>query len=312
MSTDFDSYYPQKPFLEEEEQKTKGHISMTLFSMLFFFLSIMLLFDTHIAFIGMLVLVVFLHEMGHFLFMKRFRYENVRLLFIPLLGAFVHGNKEQQSQRENLLIYFAGPIPGVVLGAVAWIFGTEFNIEWMHQIAILFFSINLFNLLPILPMDGGRILTILFFKKVDFLQVVIAFVTSMLLIGIGFYLNWYMLMIIGLLMGFQVRSLHRKYLIRKGLNEENVDFSSSYPNLSNRSYHFMKNQILEHTPGLRKFVEQVDNHSESDELVAREVKNMLLPPMQEDLNLKMKVAAILLWILSFLAPVFLVFNSINE
>jgi hypothetical protein len=69
---------------------------------------------------------------------------------------------------------------------------------------------------------------------------------------------------------------------------------------------------LENTPGLRKFIDQVDDNEESDELVAREVKNMLHPPTTMDLSVRMKIGALVLWILSFLVPIVLVINSMNE
>ncbi len=311
MSSEFDSIYPNKPFLEEDKA-VKGHVSMTVLSMLLFFLSIMLLFDIEIVFIAQLVFVVLFHELGHYFYMKRFSYQNVRLLFIPLMGAFVHGTKENQSQRENLLTFLGGPIPGILLGSVLWVLGNYFQQSWLHQFAILFFAINLFNLFPLLPLDGGRILAILFYGKIDKIQVIISFSTSMILIGIGFYFQWYFTMVLGLLMGFQVRSLHRKYLIRKGLNEDEVDYNSSYLNLSNRSYHFIKNHILENTPSLRKFIDNVEENEETNTLVAREVKNMLDIPMKLDLSMKMKVSAILLWILSFIVPIFLIYSSSNN
>lgn len=311
MSSDFDSIYPQKPTLEEDKL-SKGHISMTILSMLLFVLSVVLLFDIDLIFIVELVAVILFHELGHYFYMKRFQYQQVRLLFIPLMGAFVHGTKDEQSQRENLLVNFGGPIPGIIVGCILWMVGDSFQLQWAHQLAILFLSINMFNLLPILPLDGGRVLSVLFLQKIDKIQVVISFVTSMALIGIGYYFSMYMLMGIGLLMGFQVRSLHRKYLIRKGLIDDQVDYFAVYKNLSNRSYHFIKKHILENTPGLRKFIDQVDDNEESDELVAREVKNMLHPPTTMDLSVRMKIGALVLWILSFLVPIVLVINSMNE
>ena len=82
----------------------------------------------------------------------------------------------------------------------------------------------------------------------------------------------------------------------------------------NRSYHFVKNHVLENTPGLRRFVENMEGE-ETKTVVANEVKNMLVPPMAQDVNAFMKVIVIIAWILAIFGPIYLmwsrgVFNGI--
>jgi len=60
-----------------------------------------------VDFILPLIIVLLIHEMGHFLLMKLFKYDNVRMLFIPLMGAFVQGNKEEYSQKQSLWVVIA-------------------------------------------------------------------------------------------------------------------------------------------------------------------------------------------------------------
>ena len=49
--------------------------------------------------------VVIIHEMGHFLAMKAFRYKDLGIFFIPLLGAYVSGSKREVSQLNQLSYY---------------------------------------------------------------------------------------------------------------------------------------------------------------------------------------------------------------
>lgn len=301
--------YPPKPFLEKEPVK-QGHIAITVFSLMLFALSFVLFFDTQIDFLLQIVFVVLFHELGHFALMKRYGYQNVRMLFLPLMGAFVHGFKESYRQKESLLVVLAGPLPGIILGVVLWILGFEWNSNWMIQTALLLFIVNILNLLPILPMDGGRLLNLLFQEKIELFQVVFSFIISLGLIALGYFTDWYILLVFGFLMGFQVRSLHRRYLIHKGLKDDSVDYKSTYDNLSDRSYHFLKIQVLEHTPGLRRFVESVESDGEEvKQIVASEVRNMLIAPMEQDVTTFQKTLFIFLWVLAIVGPIYLVIQS---
>ncbi|MNJ91977.1 Stage IV sporulation protein FB [compost metagenome] len=307
MDNDFNSLYPPKPFLEKEPIR-QGHIAVTVFSLMLFALSFLLFFDNQIIFLIELIAVLILHEGGHFLFMKLYRYENVRMLFLPLMGAFVHGHKDSYRQRESLMVVIAGPFPGIIIGIALWLVGFNYQISWMVETAMLLFVVNILNLLPILPLDGGRMLSILFFEKIELFQVIFSFISSMALIGMGYFMGWYVIMVFGFLMGFQVRSLHRRYLIHKGLKEDDVDFTSTYDNLSDRSYHFVKNHVLEHTPGLRRFVENMEG-DETKTVVANEVKNILVPPMAQDVNGFMKIIVIIAWILAIFGPIYLMWSQ---
>src|SRR5437868_13272177 len=59
--------------------------------------------------------VVVIHEMGHFIAMKIFRYKDLGIFFIPLLGAYVSGTKREVSQKESAIILLAGPLPGILI-----------------------------------------------------------------------------------------------------------------------------------------------------------------------------------------------------
>lgn len=307
MENDNYSIYPPKPFLEKRPPQ-KGHVALTVFSLALFALSMLLFLDNQFLFLLEIILVVIFHELGHFVFMKLFGYENVRMLFLPFMGAFVHGQKEEYVQSQSVLVILAGPMPGIIAGVVFWLLGFQFQASWMLDVALLLFAINILNLLPVLPLDGGRLLNILFLERMELMQVVFTFISSLLLIGMGWYFGWTVIMVFGFLMGFQVRSLHRRYLIHKGLKEDEVDFNSTYDNLSDRAYYYIKNHVLENTPGLRRLVEQVDE-DETSKVVASEVSNMLVPPMRKNISIGLKVLLITAWVASIVVPIYLVVSS---
>lgn len=310
MENEFDSLYPPKPFLEKEEQRP-GHIAVTIFSLVLFAVTFLFFFDTQILFLSELIGVLLLHELGHFVMMKRFGYQNVRMLFVPLMGAFVHGRKDVYKQRESILVILAGPLPGIALATVFLIIGKQTGQEWMLQTALISFVLNVMNLLPVLPLDGGRLLSVLYFQRVELFQVIFAFISSIGLIVLGFFLDSYIVMIFGFLMGIQVRSRHRRYLVHKSLRDSQVNYNTTYEKLTDRAYHFIRKEVLEHTPGLRRFIENSED-SESATIVAGEVNNMLEPPQEKDAGFLFVAFITIVWLASILAPLFLIYLSQNE
>lgn len=308
MENEFESFYPPKPYLEKEQHQ-QGHIAVTIFSIVLFAMAFLFFFDKQVVFLIELLAVLLLHEMGHYLMMKRFGYENVRMLFIPLMGAFVHGQKERYKQKESILVILAGPLPGIAMAVAFWFIGLDQQIQWMVDVAFLSFLLNVINLIPILPMDGGRLLNSLFFQKMEFFQLAFAFVSSIALIILGLLLNNnYMLIAFGFLMGLQVRGRHRRYLVHKSLRDSNVEYTTTYEKLTDRAYHFIKKEVLEHTPGLRKFMENSEE-TDTSKLVAGEVNNMLEPPQDRDAGIGYILFIVFVWILAIAGPIYLVLSS---
>jgi len=146
--------YPEKPRLETKKNKKSDGFGMTIFSIILFVSSMLWLFSDSLLFILLLVFVLLFHELGHYSFMRLYKYENVRMLFIPLMGAFVQGMKEKYSQLQSFLVIMAGPIPGLALGILFFILAQNYQSDWMMTISLLFIFLNGINLLPLDPLDG--------------------------------------------------------------------------------------------------------------------------------------------------------------
>ena len=297
------NFYPQKPVLSEN--KESGNWIKTLLSIALFIGTFLLVFEEQISFVLLLVLVLLIHELGHFLFMKWFRYENVKMLFVPLMGAFVQGKKKKYSQVESLLVVGAGPFPGMILGVLFLYLSSVYHETNFFLLSILFLALNSINLLPLDPLDGGQLFKLLLRKNSDLFLLIFSFSSSMILIALGLYLeNWY-LTGFGFLMGFRVRNMQRNYIIRKCLREENINFTKDYNELTNQEYAQIREIILDNSKSLKKFKE-MDEGDDADRLVAQEVNSILITPMQMNAPWWLKFFVILLWIASFVVPVFLI------
>ncbi len=103
-----------------------------------------------------LIGLLFVHEMGHVLEARRQGLPVSAPLFIPFLGAAITLKENPKSAWHEAQMALAGPIVGSVGAVAVWIVGEIYDSRPLQALAFLGFLINLFNLLPIVPLDGGR------------------------------------------------------------------------------------------------------------------------------------------------------------
>lgn len=104
-----------------------------------------------------IVVLLFIHEMGHVVAIRSKGLPASLPIFIPLLGAAVLMRRMPQSAEDEAEIAIAGPLAGAV-AAIACYFvyaGTSSHL-WL-ALAYFSFLINLINLVPVSPLDGGRV-----------------------------------------------------------------------------------------------------------------------------------------------------------
>jgi Zn-dependent protease len=102
------------------------------------------------------VALLFVHEMGHVIQMRREGVAPSWMLFIPFLGAAVGARSLGGNALAEARIGLAGPILGT-LGCAALIpVASATDSDFWHALAFTGFFLNLFNLVPLLPFDGGR------------------------------------------------------------------------------------------------------------------------------------------------------------
>jgi Zn-dependent protease len=300
--------YPQKPLIEKV--KIESNWGLTFFSLVLFVGTFLFLFKDQIRFVLFLILVLFIHEMGHYVFMKLFKYENVRMLFIPLMGAFVQGSKEKYSQKESFYVITAGPFPGIWIGSALLVFASIYQQEWMLELSFLFLFLNVINLFPIDPLDGGQLFKLYVNKKRDLFLMLFALFSSMLMIFVGWMIDSYIILAFGFLMGFKVRGFQRSHHLRKILDEKQIPYESTYDDLSNEHYAKIKEVLIEETPALKKFLSMSEENN--DEFLASHVNSALLAPVSKDAGKAMKITIICLWLLSLTFPVYLLASDVLD
>jgi Zn-dependent protease len=103
------------------------------------------------------VVLLFIHEMGHVAEAKRQGLPVSAPMFIPFLGALITLKKLPDDAWNEAKVAIAGPILGGLGAAACWGLGEWLGSDLLVGLAFTGFFLNLFNLAPISPLDGGRI-----------------------------------------------------------------------------------------------------------------------------------------------------------
>src|SRR5947209_14413468 len=105
-----------------------------------------------------LVVMIFVHEMGHVLEIRRQGMQATAPIFIPFLGAAIFQRSHPTSAVKQAQIGIAGPIAGTIGATAAFLLYLSTGWDVLLLAAFLGFIINLFNLIPVWQLDGSWIL----------------------------------------------------------------------------------------------------------------------------------------------------------
>ena len=103
-----------------------------------------------------LIASIYVHEMGHVAALQRFGIRASFPMFIPGFGAVVRLQQSPANEREDARVGLAGPIWGLGAAIAAWLIHLATGGAIWAAIARVGAWINLFNLLPVWQLDGGR------------------------------------------------------------------------------------------------------------------------------------------------------------
>jgi Zn-dependent protease len=112
-----------------------------------------------------LVLLILIHESGHVLVARMMGLPVTLPVMIPFLGAFVQMKQAPRSVAQESLMAIGGPVVGSIAAALCYVGYVMEPASHAGQLllglAYFGFLINLFNLVPVTPLDGGRVLSLL-------------------------------------------------------------------------------------------------------------------------------------------------------
>ncbi|MCE3258968.1 MAG: peptidase [Bacteroidetes bacterium] len=292
--------YPPKPILVEQRKSTlmRSLTSLLIYALLFYFL-----FDRNIAYIAAILVVIIIHEMGHFAFMKLFRYSNVKIFIVPLLGAFTSGKKQEVSQFQLCLIILGGPVPGILIGSLIYYMNKDLHNETLKMLANSFLIINLLNCLPFYPLDGGRLIETLFFRQNHIIRLAFGIISIMALLALFLYAGSFIMLVVPVLIGMELYNENKHQKIREYLRQENINYHVDYKDLPDKDYWLIRDCLLFSFPkkygGISPGVYEI---SIAEPLLIQHINSVLQIKLNYDLNTFQRLLVLFFYIAIFLAP----------
>lgn len=106
--------------------------------------------------VGFVVLLL-VHEMGHVIAAKLLGIPVTAPIFIPFLGAAIVMKQNPRDAWTEALMAYGGPLAGCIGSWICWFIALQLDERWIMAVASVSFLMNLFNMIPVPPLDGGRI-----------------------------------------------------------------------------------------------------------------------------------------------------------
>lgn len=110
---------------------------------------------------GAIIYQLFIHEMGHLIAAKKKKVPTTPAFFIPFVGAVVGLKEMPKNAKDEAYIAYAGPLFGLMATLPAGIIYYFTQSPFWGVVLYLGALLNLFNLIPLSPLDGGRIISAL-------------------------------------------------------------------------------------------------------------------------------------------------------
>jgi Zn-dependent protease len=171
--------------------------------------------------VPLLVAVLLFHELGHLVAMRAFGHHDARIFFIPFIGAVATARPRAITTSQEIIILLAGPIPGLLLGLglLSWSVHTH---PLGGTLVSLLLAINLFNLLPLYPLDGGQIVHSLVTAGRPRLELAVKGVTAVMALAAGLLTHSPTLATLGAVVLFSLRSQRLRGRVERAVRDRMV------------------------------------------------------------------------------------------
>lgn len=171
--------------------------------------------------------VLFFHELGHYLAMRAFHYRNLKMFFIPFFGAAVSGQHFNVPGWKKVIVSLMGPVPGIFLGLAVGGVGLLLHQALFTKVALMLLVVNCFNLLPILPFDGGWVFHALLFCRHPLLDSAFRGLAAFGLMAFGIFARSPLLIILSVIMLLAIRRTYQLASIAADLRQRGVPPASA-------------------------------------------------------------------------------------
>jgi Zn-dependent protease len=259
-----------------------------------FFISLVIgiaIFGIAISFSAALFIIAALvvHELGHYIAMALFGYSDRQILILPF-GAATVGEKTDAAPLQKALVYLSGPALGLIAGTICLIAGARVEIKPLVFCGAFFLILNYINLLPIVPLDGGKLFELALFSRVPVLKSVFTLVSLSLGIIAAILLRdpilifFVIFMILGARTQILINSAHSK--IKKQIKTRQIQLDK--PSLLPEIFCALKQKTFARLPFAQKYTV---------------CKNLLSGLMQKPPGLGETIASLVLYFVVIALPI---------
>lgn len=252
--------------------------------------------------------IVMIHELGHFFAMKYFRYNELGIFFIPLLGAYVSGTKREVSQKQSAVILLAGPLPGIIIGCIFYLLDQHssgyylFTIPY-SRIGLLFIILNLINLFPIYPLDGGQLLNRVFLDEESTLSKVFVFLSIGFMCWFAIAMPFYPLLVFPAMMLLRMATEKKISTIEKRIEAEGINTDLEYEDLPDKDYWRIRNILIEEHNSFKDVPPSPPfEYDIKEERIMTTIQNLLHRHLIQDVSVAGKILIFLIWAAGIASP----------
>jgi stage IV sporulation protein FB len=174
------------------------------------------------------------------------------------------------------------------------------------EIGLLFIFLNLINLFPVYPLDGGQLLNRIFFNEESWLSkgfIVLSILFLCWLAIFGMSRPFYPLLIFPAMMLFRLRGDSQFNAAEKKIEEQGINADTSYEELPDEDYWRIRNILIEQHPAFKDIPPTPPyEYSPKEEKVMTTIQSLLHRHLLQDISIPGKILIFIIWAAGLTAP----------
>ncbi len=261
----------------------------------------------------LITFVLLLHEGGHFVAMRQVGYRDLGVFFLPLLGAYVSGSKRVVTQRESAIVLLAGPLPGMLLGAMLYLlmknglipYPGPFDIN-LKNLMLFLVVLNGLNLLPVYPLDGGQLLNRVFLDEEGWVSKLFVLLSAAFMSYLAIQYQLYLLLIIPIGLLFRLWKSAADQRVDKRMAASGIETEIDYEALPDIDYWRIRRILIEENKTIQALAgEHLETYAPAEPQIQAAVESQLHRTLIQDLSVVAKIGILLLWVASVAFPLWI-------